>query len=73
MNPLSVTPASERLLRWAEVIICMEDIHGDFLQVHFPEAVAGKRLVVLEIPDSYLRDDPELIALLRERLSEWVK
>lgn len=54
---------------WADVIFCMERKHADRLRERFASEIADKPLVTLRIPDDYERDDPELIALLREELS----
>ncbi|MGC4072802.1 MAG: protein tyrosine phosphatase [Nibricoccus sp.] len=56
-------------LGWADMIFCMERKHADRLRKKFPEELAGKPLVTLRIPDDFQRDDPELIALLREKLA----
>jgi predicted protein tyrosine phosphatase len=56
-------------LGWADIIVCMERKHADRLREKFPEELAGKTLLTLRIPDDFQRDDPALIALLREKLS----
>ena len=56
-------------LGWADQIFCMERKHVDRLREKFPTELAGKPLIVLRIPDDFQRDDPELIALLREKLA----
>lgn len=56
-------------LRWADLIFCMERKHADRLRARFAEEMAGKSLVVLRIPDDFQRDDPALIALLRDKLT----
>lgn len=55
-------------LGWADMIFCMERKHADRLREKFLTELAGKPLITLRIPDDFQRDDPELIALLRERL-----
>lgn len=57
-------------LRWAGQIFCMERKHADRLRENFPAELAGKPLIILRIPDDFQRDDPELIAPLREKLAE---
>ncbi len=57
-------------LGWAEVIFVMERRHADILRQKFPEALAGKRLITLRIPDKFQFMDHILQDLLRERLRE---
>jgi predicted protein tyrosine phosphatase len=57
-------------LGWADTIFCMERKHADALRQKFPEESAAKPIVVLRIPDDFQRDDPALIALLREKLAD---
>ncbi len=47
----------------------MERKHADRLREKFPEAIAGKPLVVLRIPDDYRFMDPALLELLRAELA----
>lgn len=57
---------------WADVIFCMERRHAERLREKFPEALAGKPLVTLRIPDDYAFMDPALVELLRTELSEYL-
>lgn len=57
------------LLGWADVIFVMEKKHAARLRAKFPEALAGRPLVCLHIPDEYGFMDEALIALLRERVT----
>ncbi|MDU0372767.1 low molecular weight protein tyrosine phosphatase family protein [Hymenobacter endophyticus] len=55
---------------WADIILVMERKHTDYLRHKFPEAVAGKRLITLRIPDKFQFMDHILQDVLRERLRE---
>ncbi|QNH63773.1 low molecular weight protein tyrosine phosphatase family protein [Hymenobacter sediminicola] len=57
-------------LGWADVVFVMERKHADILRQKFPEAVAGKLVVTLRIPDKFQFMDHILQDLLRERLRE---
>ncbi len=46
----------------------MERKHADRLQEKFPEELAGRKPVVLRIPDDYTFMDPALIEHLRAEL-----
>lgn len=54
---------------WADIIFCMERKHADRIREKFSAELGGKPLITLRIPDDFQRDDPQLIALLRERLA----
>ena len=60
---------TEGLLGWAALIFVMETKHRDYLRAKFPEAIAGKRVICLRIPDDYTYNDPELVDLLKANLS----
>jgi predicted protein tyrosine phosphatase len=55
---------TEGLIGWADLIFAMEAKHREYLQAKFPEALAGKRIICLRIPDDFGYQDPELIDLL---------
>lgn len=56
------------LIDWADLIFVMEEYHKDVIVALKPEAES--KIIVLNIPDIYARNDPRLIRLLKERLSE---
>lgn len=53
-------------VRWADVILVMEDKHKAEVQAAFATLLDGKRLLVLHIPDDYQYMDAELVSLLRQ-------
>ena len=62
---------TEKLIRWADWVFCMEKRHVQRLHERFgPGVFEGKRLVCLDIPDDYRWMDPELVAMLETALSE---
>ena len=54
---------------WADVIFCMEKSHLSRLRSKFPEAMRGKRVICLHIPDEYSFMQPELIDELQAKLA----
>jgi predicted protein tyrosine phosphatase len=62
-------PASPELIEWAEVILVMEPAHRSKLAKQFPNALRGKRVACLDVPDDYVYMDPELVELLWERVT----
>ncbi len=63
---------SEKLLRWADLILVMEPEHKRRLREQFPDLIHELRVEVLDIPDDYTFMDPELVALIRERTEPWL-
>jgi predicted protein tyrosine phosphatase len=57
---------TDKMLAWADVILVMENEHRKRLRQDFREAIEGREVIVLDIPDMPFMD-PQLIELLRER------
>ena len=55
-------------LRWADIVFVMEEKHKRRLLSDFPGEMKFKELHVLDIPDDYQRDDPELVKLLKQHV-----
>lgn len=53
------------LVHWADIIFVMEDVQRSKLAQHFGDALRGKQVVSLGIPDRYEYMDPQLIRLLK--------
>lgn len=54
-------------IRWADVILVMEDKHKARIDARFRYEVRYKRLHVLDIPDEYRYMDPDLVELLQAK------
>jgi predicted protein tyrosine phosphatase len=65
-------PLSEDQVEWADLIIVMEKVHRNRLNLKFKSALAGKRIVVLNIPDDYDYMDPKLISILKSRCANYI-
>ncbi len=59
---------TEKLLLWADRVLVMEHEHKQRLREQFPDLFHDLRIDVLDIPDDYPFMDPELVALIRERV-----
>jgi predicted protein tyrosine phosphatase len=58
----------EGVIAAADVIFVMEQHHRDKIRKRFRSVLGRRPVYVLGIPDEYERDQPELIALLKERV-----
>ena len=68
-SPHARRPIGPADIRWADVIFVMEDKHAHRLLAAFPRLLAYKQPHCMGIPDDYRFMDPELIAMLDERVS----
>jgi len=59
-------PLSQELVDWADLILAMEPVHSQFIRVNYK--CDPNRVHVLGVSDLYLRDDPELIQELQNKV-----
>lgn len=64
----SEKPLAEAEMQWADTIIVMEEFQRAELMKRFPALFMQKRVLTLGIPDIYLKDQPELVAALKEKM-----
>ena len=67
----ATVPISKELIEWADIIFCMEDHHRKKVVKMCPEATG--KVVVLDIPDYYYRGDPELVKLIKTRVTTYLE
>jgi predicted protein tyrosine phosphatase len=60
-------------LGWADLIFVMEKSHLNRLCLKYPEALQGKRVITLHIPDEYVFMQPELVEELRGKLDAYLE
>lgn len=63
-------PVSESELNWADVVMVMEDHQRSELAERFPKIYMQKRIICLDIPNVFHRDQPELISLLKSKFTD---
>jgi predicted protein tyrosine phosphatase len=66
---IKITPG---LINWADQIFVMEKRHSAILGQKYPDLIANKSVVVLQITDDYQYMDPELIEILESRLAVYL-
>jgi len=59
-------------LRWADIILVMEQKHKSRIQAEYRDEVRYKNLQVLDIPDDFRYMDPDLIEILEGKVSPLV-
>ena len=70
LNNDARVPLGPEQIEWADTILVMEPAHRARLKRKFGEHLAGKRIVVLDIPDNYTYMDPELVEILEKRCAK---
>ena len=68
LSHLARTQVTEELLRWADAVFVMERRLVRLLRGRFAAAIEGKEVVCLGVPDDFQFQQPELVAVLTERL-----
>jgi predicted protein tyrosine phosphatase len=59
-------PLTQEAIDWADLVVCMESEHVDYIKAQFKYAPA--KLKVLNITDRYFRDDPDLVRELDRKV-----
>jgi predicted protein tyrosine phosphatase len=72
LNHDAVVPLSPEQIQWADLILVMEKSHRNKLTQRFGKYLAGKRVVVLDIPDDYDYMDPALVELIKRRCAQFI-
>lgn len=70
ISPFAERPVTKELADRADLIFVMEDYMARELETRFDQDPA--KIVCLDIPDVYYRDDPLLVHLLKEALAPFV-
>lgn len=68
-HPLSPVIISRELLEWADVIFAMGELEKSAVFQVYPQAET--KIILLDIPDIYRRDEPALVSRLRDKLSPY--
>lgn len=71
-NADAETTVSGDLIEWADIILVMEKTHRNKVSKKFKALLKNKRVITLDIPDNYDCMQPELIQLLKAKVSRVV-
>ncbi len=63
---------TEGHIRWADMIFVMEKSHLNRLRRKYADALAGKRIITLRIPDDFDFMDADLIDELHAKLAPFI-
>jgi predicted protein tyrosine phosphatase len=62
-------PVTNEQMRWADLVVVMEEGQRRALAEEFPSEFLKKRIITMDIPDIYRYRQPELIEELRAKAS----
>ena len=66
-------PVNAALLQWADVVLCMEKHHKQYIVEDFERFIAGKVIDYLDVQDIYPRMHPKLIEIITEKVDAWLR
>jgi predicted protein tyrosine phosphatase len=69
----AVTPLTNELVEWAEIIFVMEHAHRAKLSRQFRSSLKQQRLICLGIPDRFTLMQPELVELLTAKVGPYLR
>lgn len=64
---------TREMVEWADMIFVMEGLHYRSLQEQFGELVKTKEVIVLRIPDEFLYMDPQLVEILKVKVTPYLE
>jgi len=64
----NTVPVQESQIKWADVVLVMEDFQRTELAKRFPKLYLQKKIISLDVPDMYSYQQPELVALLKKKV-----
>ena len=68
LSSLARVQVTPELLEWADVVFVMEKRLKRLILQRFGSLPEGKEMICLDVPVDFQADQPELVALLTERL-----
>lgn len=69
----AAVPVSPELLQWADIVFVMEPAHRTRLAQRFKAHLRRARVVCLGIPDDYDYLQPELVELLKRKVTPFLR
>jgi len=71
-SPKARRTVNAKDIQWADIIFVMEQKHKNRMKAAFPGPMKFAELYVLDIPDEYQFNDPELKKIIRESTAPYI-
>jgi len=72
LNHDAENPLTPELVSWADIIFVMERKHKEKLAANYQAQLLNTRVICLNIPDKYKFMQPELIKLLKSKVTRFL-
>jgi len=72
INDYAPVKLTHDLIRWADLIFVMEQRHYEYLMRKHLGAIYDKDMIILGIVDQYQFMDPELIEILKDKVTPYL-
>ena len=69
----ATVPVSTELIKWADVVLTMEDWHKLYIEREFSDIISNKKIDYLDIQDDYGYMHPQLQNTIRTRMNTWLQ
>ena len=67
INEDAQQPVTEELLQFADIVLCMEQRHKQYIEKKYAEIISRKIIASLDIPDFYPYMYPALVEKIKEK------
>jgi predicted protein tyrosine phosphatase len=64
---------SNEIILWADMIFVMEEKQKVIINTEFADAIKGRKIFVLNIPDNYYYMEPELVELIKTKVTPYLE
>jgi len=68
----AMTPISLKLIKWADIILCMEKKHKEKIENKYSAVLENKIIDFLDVPDIYEYMNINLISIIKEKTDAWL-
>ena len=72
VSDYAMTPISLELVKWADIILCMERKHKNKIEKLFSAVMENKVIDSLDVPDIYRYMNINLVNIIREKTDAWL-
>ena len=72
VSDYAMTPISLELIKWADIILCMEKKHKQKIEKMFSAITENKVIDFIDVPDIYDYMNINLVNMIREKTDAWL-
>ena len=72
VSDYAMTPISLKLVKWADIILCMEEKHKQKIENKYSDNLKNKIIDFLDVPDIYEYMNINLVNIIKEKTDTWL-